>query len=448
MVHGRTRIKLYNALSGHTIKDIVSENTFQKGVIAEGVRNFGYARGSFYNNTDGSIVANPPVCEMIGGIFLFKEQITGTPSFLPLGNEMTGNGAWGVMNSSAPTELGSFDTASSFVSDNKVKQVYNYAASQANGKISCVCLTSRTGGYIGYGNPSGVTMANSQNRWAFERNAGCVDTLPQTNLLTIKSTTNKICCDGKLYTFAINGTNLDVNKIKVPLKYASIGDCVTKAFSVDISQLHYSWMGSNFILSASNKFIYITPSITVPKSGTFYIWKYDTSDDSITELEFNFGYEAINVSVAHGKVFAPVYGTDKSKIFNMDGTLFDEIEVGSLNASVYAGMDSIIGEIGNHALVNWHNAGETDSLFKLYDFRSKTLLPINTNVYGYNRTQGIRQDESSGAITYQFYAGATSSREMWAIPNPLYLATINNLDNAVIKDATMGMTVEYILEEV
>jgi len=447
MVHGRTRIKLYNALSGHTLKDIVSENTFQKGVIAEGVRNFGYAKGSFYNNTDGSIVANPPVCEMIGGILLFKEQITGTPSFLPLGNEMTGNGAWGVMNSSAPTELGSFDTASSFVSDSKVKQVYNYAASQANGKISCVCLTSRTGGYIGYGNPSGVTMANSQDRWAFERNAGCVDAVPQTTLSSIKSTTNKICCDGKLYTFTLNGTNVDVNKIKVPLKYASIGDCVTKAFSVDVSQLHYSWFGSDFALSASNKIIYMTPLGTV-KTGTYYIWAYDTSDDTISEIELNLGISTHSVSVSQGKIFAPVYQTNKMKIFNMDGTAYDEIEIGTLAADPLGGMNTIIGEIGNHALIHWANAGDPERIFKLYDKTSKTVLPINSNVYSYNRTQCVRQDESSGAITYQFYAGGTSSKEMWAIPNPLYLATINNLDNAVIKDATMGMTVEYILEEV
>ena len=83
----------------------------------------------------------------------------------------------------------------------------------------------------------------------------------------------------------------------------------------------------------------------------------------------------------------------------------------------------------------------------VYDKSLKKAFPTNMQVVGFDRTQGIRQEETSKALTYTFYAGGASSRVTWAINNPIYLATINNLQTPVIKDGTSGMIVEYTLTE-
>jgi hypothetical protein len=445
MIHGRTRIKLYNPISGNVTKDIVSENTFQGAVISEGLRNLGYAKASLYNNADNSIIANPPLAEIIGGILLLDSEVNADSQFVPLGVKMTGNGAYGVTNSSAPIELGSFDNNASDIqiAQKKIKLVYTYSQTQAIGKIASVCLTSRTGGYIGIGNPS---EAIASTLWDLERNAGKADVCPQTSLETLKTTYNKIVCNGCQYSFELNGANLTINKFRLPLKNASLLDCIPESATKDVSALHYSWMGGDYIVSAYDKKIYLTPR-SVVKTGTFYMWEYDTETENITEKTFTFGFPTINVSVANGKVFAPNNSSDTFGIFDLDGTPFDTVECGDFNTSVYSDFGAVVGDFGNHALFKYRNVNPAVEQMMIYDKTLKKAFPTNMQVVGFDRTQGIRQEETSKALTYTFYAGGASSRVTWAINNPIYLATINNLQTPVIKDGTSGMIVEYTLTE-
>ena len=442
MVHGRSRIKLYNAISGNVIKDVVNENTFQSSIIAEGLRELGYAKASPYCTADTS---NPPFVEILGGLLLFKERITGSPQFLPLGNEMTGNAAYGITNSGSLSEMGSFNTLESRAEADKLKFVYDFSTSQANGKISCLCLTSKTGGMIGYGNPKGDFYDNDQNLTSLTRNLSLADICPQSALNTYKTTRNKIVCNGRQYSFTLDGTNLKIGKFKVPLKNANIGDCIPEDITIDVSSLHYSWMGGDYIVSASEGVIYLTPRGTAKASGSFFVWAIDTTDDSLEELEFNFGVTSINVSFSHQRVFVPVYEGHTFKVFNLDGTSYDEIETGTLvwNSDI----SSVVGDFGNHTLLCHYDLQGANFYYMLYDSQTKKAFPTNMTYDGYNKTQGLRMEETSKALTMTYYASGTSSKETLAFNNPLYLATINNLNQSVTKDISLSMKIEYTLEE-
>jgi len=446
MVHGRTRIKLVNPITRRIVKDYVNENTFQGSVISEGLRNLGYAKASLYNTPDTS---NPPFTEIIGGILLLDSPIAENSQFVPRGVKMTGNGAYGITNSSAPSELGSYDDQASeiLISQKKIKMVYNYSRLQANendGKIACVCLTSKTGGYIGIGNTSGQYASTL---WDLERNAAKADVCPQTSLQDIKSTYNKIVCNGCQYSFTLNGTDLEITKFKVPLKNASLLDCIPITITKNVSDKQYIWMGSNYIVSAYNNKIYLAPSGSV-KTGNFYLWEYNTETNELVERTYNFGVPTTAVSVSQGKIFVPNNNGNTYEVFNMDGTPYDSFECGTLIPSIYMpGYGAVVGDFGNHTLVEHEDLGGTNFYMMMYDPQLKTAYPTNMNVYGYDRTQGVRQEETSKALTYTFYAGGASSRVTWAINNPLYLATINNLQTPVVKDITYEMIVEYTLTE-
>lgn len=447
MTHGRTRIKLYNPISGNIAKDVVSENTFQGSVISEGLRNLGYGKASFYNDTNPDL-ANPPFTEIVGGILLFDTRIDDNPQFPPLGVSMVGNGAYGIVNQAEPSELGSYDDNSSqiFISEKKIKMVYQYSRSQANGQIASVCLTSRTGGFIGVGNSISNVDVGDANKWSVERNGAGADICPQSDLSTYKNTYNKVVCNGYQYSFSISGTDLTIVKFKVPLKNASLLDCIPQTIVKSVADKQYTFMGSSFIVSAYNKKIYISP-YGYKGAGNYYLWVLDTETDNLTQEVFNFGVATRGVSVSQGKIFVPSYGTNRFEIFNLDGTPFDTIEYGDgFVQSDYGGYDLFIGDFGNHSLVHIRTSDYVGHNF-LYDSVLQKATITNMKDNAYNRTQGLRTEETSKALIETFYAGAASYNGSKAFNNPLYLATINNLQTPVNKTLELNMTVEYTLTE-
>ena len=441
MIHGHTRIILRNPISGNIIKDVEHENTFQSSIIAEGVRNLGYAQASFYNNRTAGIIANPPYAEMLGGLLLFEDSITTPSQFAPLGAKMVGNGAFGVMNSSDPDELGSYNVRESVVTDSLLTQVWDFATNQANGKISSVCLTSRTGGYIGYGNKHNK---QASTLWQLNRLANETSVVPQ---FPANQNGNATICNSTMYHFSLTGSTLTVSKWKAPLKRATVFDCIEKVLTIDVSALHYAYMGSDFLISASNEKIYIAPLgfITV---GTSYLWQYDTADDTITELTISdpLNYEAYNGGyVAHDKVYFYVNNmTGGIKVYNLDGTLFDTIPTDDV---VGGYSDTIIGELGNHVLLQWNRTTGKGRQAWIYDTSDKSLklLNMNSEISQY-QNQPLHEEEISKCLTYS-QKDTYGLRGMYAINNPLYLATVNNLNHAVTKDATLIMKVIYSLSE-
>ena len=162
-VHGHTRIVLRNSASGHIVKDVESENTFQSDILAGLYENIPYLN---QNN-------NRSWADTVGGLFLFKDSITLGSRFMNAGNVMIGNGYRDATNSSTPLELGSFNSIDSYARyENGVPtifQVWDFNNNQSNGRISSVCLTSKIGSAIGYGNSSGAFRDSGYNVRSFSQ---------------------------------------------------------------------------------------------------------------------------------------------------------------------------------------------------------------------------------------------------------------------------------------
>ena len=155
-MHGHMDIYLTNVKTGKI--EEVHEDNMMTNAIQEYFRNCGFL--NFPNVNQNSMVL-----ELLGGVIGLNDEIDENAAIIrvPAGNKMIFNGSVGAINNGNPTELGSYsETESGWQQDGSYVQTYDFSTSQANGTISCVCLTGRAHGYSGEGNATSLTVTASK----------------------------------------------------------------------------------------------------------------------------------------------------------------------------------------------------------------------------------------------------------------------------------------------
>jgi len=418
IMHGHTKIVLRNVKTG-LVEKVESENTFQATYIANYLRNMGFANSSPL--VKDTVRANPVWQNVVGGLFLFKDQITAGAEYMSAGNQMVGNGSFGVTNNGQPTELGSYNAIESGATNSAITQVYDFTTAQANGTINSVCLTSALGGYIGYGNKSGMASATTKTFFADK-------SLANTNPY---NTTNSIrhIVGNYGYRFTISGSDMTVEKWKVALTTGSVFDGEKDTITIDISAFHN---GVSLYHSVSGGKIYFVPQLlSVAPAGKFYIWEFDPTDDSLTEIEMTNSSSATismnnRATVSNGAAFIP--SSDGVYVFDLSTSAL--IKVIPIMAS-----EHIVGDLPNGlSLILRQNASDV-----VYDRTNDTLYPTNgRNLYSGYQTTMSYDSTLNAAVT-------NDNASDLVMTNPLYLATINNLGSPVTKSAAQTMKVTYTL---
>lgn len=118
--------------------------------------------GALNWNPLGSISASYPLDDLFGGIMCLRAPITSNsaqyptrkPLYVPAGNAMTANACIDNAANSPQgvTELGQYTAAESSSGTESRVYTYDWDTYEGVGDISCICLTTRAGGYIGAGN--------------------------------------------------------------------------------------------------------------------------------------------------------------------------------------------------------------------------------------------------------------------------------------------------------
>jgi len=421
MLHGHTRITLRNPISGNILKDIESENTFQPTVL----QNYTQALGE-----DLHEIPSYNWEDLVGGLFLFRDAIptSPTPFYMPATNVMVGNSAVGVSNATLPDELGSYTGGSASISG--ITQKYEFLTSQANGTIGCVCLTSKVGGQIGYGNASG-------------RKTDIDFGLGQDG--TIEGASNSVVVGNIQYTFTLSGTTLSIQKTKRSLTLGSVfrgfSTTVTKDLSSDVPSGKTLATGlSVFALNDGTIRIYSPMDLTITSGSNVYFFDYDPSDDSIAIDHFaNSANKTIRGDII-ALSFTPdgyciTYDTDRYlQVFNVaNGThVMDYTTEALLYYDRYGNYDMPLsdGLLFSTASLNAY----------IINYQNQTVKPVNSSA-AYNYSVFLKKYPSLDALSY----APGNSPKM--IKNPLYLATVNNLETPVTKTSAQTMAVEYILTE-
>ena len=452
-IHGEVDIRLKNPMTGKIVKQIKGENTFQSAVLAKGLRNLGEAGASVYNTRTGTGDGiTEPWAEMVGGIFLFRNTLSNA-QYMPKGNKMQANGSYGVTNNTNPPELGSWNDNESSAGSNSLLLVYDWTTSQANGAggIASVALTSRVGGYIGYGNPSETHTATQKGFFEGISNKF----INRKYTIDGASGAMHVQTDNCLYQFTYDSTEktVTVKKSHVALTQASIFDWLNDSNNtevIDVSSLHYDKvleMGYRNATLADGK-IYLFGVGPYGESfaagGKMYFWEYNPANDTISEIEItnSTGITLSSVSgksVAHGLFFLFCSeANSKTHVFKIsDGTYVGYIENTAQGGSVTSGMPVGTDFPGGLIFVPM-NDGSSD---RIYDPDNRTCYPTNGWFTLGNQYGGLYYDPETDTLNCDSRNGA------WVWNNPLYLATNYNLPSAVTKDATMTMQVRYTLTE-
>ena len=322
--------------------------------------------------------------------------------------------------------------------------VYEFNTSQANGTIRAICLTSQMGGFMGYGNPSGIGHASPL---AFESNQDILSLNPQ----DAGDTNKRGICGNYSYLFTLSGTDLIVDKTHVAITEGSVFDNLAKQITIDVSNKSHAYVVDNgfHVAGAAGGKIYICPENPAPlTNGSVYkYWEFNPADDTITEKTFtstNTGtLLPTNVSFAHGMLFMKISGTNKMAVYDMSTGVYirDVIDADGTTFDIYY---MRVGELPNGLVLVPYNTADIGIRLAVYDPTNDTLYNTNaakpSNYYYTNYTF----DSETNAMEW------AQRSSVLACNNPLYLATINNLtgDDVVTKTAAQTMKITYTLTAV
>ena len=446
MIHGKTKIELYDVK--RNIKQIVkSENTFQKSVLAHQFPMMPWLRENPFNNSEW---ANSPIVAMVGGLLLFKEPIQVGSVYMPAGNVMVGNASNGIVNTGNPNELGSYNENESSLGDTSFTQVFDFTTAQANGNIACACLTSKWGGYAGYGNTS-MTGKNTTRRPDIYHENTSVKTQMAEN--------------GRGYSFSLADNVITVNEYRLMSTVGTIFTGNYTSTTHDVSEIPISGasgiMGLAWHYVGNNKFaiIPVCRSYNVSTGDSFYWWEYDCATDTIIRKSFvNSSSDTIIIKASSfGDAAVPIFFRDgKMCIINSTSTalLFFDTSNGALVykttsnryfASSFSNKRYSVGMISNGLYL----AQTTEYNYYIIDVVKGTEKPTNWYL-AFDSTQANRElfmTDFDGQGLARFILNAGNKGNSYIAQNPMYLATINNLDSYVTKTANQTMKVTYTLTE-
>ena len=422
---GHTRIILTDVKTGKQ-KVVEHKNTFQSAYLTSYLRGLGLANNSPFNNSTWA--GRPLWRNLCGGILLFRDAITPPAEYAPATNLMVGNGAYGVSNSATPAELGSYNSIESATSGaSSLTFVYDWGTSQGNGTIGCVCLTSENGGYIGYGNASGASatlrsiIENQESNYA---GAHAYYNGQRIRIVDVDYTTKKITVaksnDCVTVASIFEGQNEETSEIS--FTGSPIGTGTTNLFVRPVSETEI------MIFKSST-----SDTIPAGSSGGLLFYDFTTDTAEVVTITNTSGkqlsvYDSPTIPIAKdsaGNIYIKAADNNLA-MFDNSGTF----------VRLYNGIPVIPGSILPGMVCAAANASSPIKIIYGADARPTNGFMTAQYMHFSDIDAICRQDQTLVGNNY-----------MRPYKNPLYLATINNLESAITKDSTQTMKVIYTLTE-
>lgn len=399
-----------------------------------------------------------------GGIFLFKEPLEEDVDTLyaPNDAELVGCGS-GISYSGNSPIPGSYNGIESGYSEDKssYKHVWDFSTSQANGQISCVCLTTQAGGKITTGVPFYDEAYTLQNEPMFlsgneyfcipnmkNNNSRSADTLAYSNGKEVYVYAGRSSRDGKEYdAYDVYGLNL-TNSISISdISYYTEkenGHGLLDTFELEVPGAYRTFSGYEASLN-NGKYRYFVKANSygynnVTPGGKIAIWKInmETLESEEIILTNTLGVTFENPGKMCGMLENSMFLVSNKKIYRIN-----------------------IEDIADYAIMK--NADETDFILKnaisSIRYNGGKLSFFDGGDYTYNGIEYIMLPNSNiifvrNRILNKEYAIETSegtlllgnTKQTKAYIDPTILVTINNLQTPVTKTASQSMKITYTIE--
>ena len=452
-LHGHTKIELRNVRTGR-VERVEHDNFFTDG-IESWLNNCGMYYNSIFQVSD--ITSNPVCTNLVGGVLLFDTALPTSPAakYMPAGTKMTANGSYGVSNSSNPPELGSYNSIESSIGANSATFVYDWGTSQGNGTIAAVSLTTRDGGYIGYGNRSGssasqIAFARSQN---YRYSSGSYRDTYNGGYCVLQHNNKKYVCD---YGYASSTAQITVHYDPAPVTQFDIFTPTIQNFNIAYFRNTMTFTIPDGGLATAvvavtdtahpNKII-LVPSGGANSGASFKVYFLNVDDGTV---------EVVTITNNIGSAIkGDAYGL---RIWFIDNTYALVVNTSNYWFKINYRTSELIGQvsgIGAYAIPSYSEYRITSSGFLLspdllvmgnyiYDPSENAMHPINATTRTYISSSMVAcpsYDSETDQMIVK--AGYRENQELTMWHNPLRLMTINNLDDAVTKDQTKTMKVTY-----
>ena len=364
---------------------------------------------------------------LTGGVFLFDKAIQQVsnkyPTTMPAGTKMTANGSYDISNSTTVTEMGSFNANESSFTKNSLTYVYDWSTQQGNGDIGSVCLTSNIGGYIGYG--------NSTSNLAHETKKQLTELQSYSNYPVSNPSTATIDYDNEFIAFILSNTDTDMTLrlLDIDLTEVSLFDYFATERTVQFPSALTGSTPVVFVGAPGEIVVFRSTIPTGASSFTFGIYNIANDSWNVHTLPYAGTYSLSDLSYYFYFVKDGFYFKGHSndpRLFYWWNDLSNPVAV-NLGDYPRNMSDGII--IGSNGVV--------------IDRVNKTNYICNANM---SNIQGCR------AIYYSqdnhIFGIDRSYDNSLAFHNPLYLATVANLDNVVTKTSDQTMKLIYTVTRV
>lgn len=431
-IKGKTIIELSDAKTGKLVK-----RTEDNNMLTNALSLF-YKQGGMTNPTafNADALRSDALHYLLGGILCLDTAISEDATIVrvPAGVGMTANGAYNVLNTGNPPELGSWnENESGWQQDGSFKMVWDFTTSQGNGTVACVCLSSWYAGMQGIGNKSLTNKANPVSNGAYNsvRTKG-IDPTQYNQVIGYYG--NKIYVINNNPNAFGNKTSIDVMVYKFPYSEVDVRNIqgaelietktVELPSAVQNIQMTRTYAGATcqkgnltymMLVSESN-----ADNVSYSSTGYVLIWNNQTETFANAYVVNPSGIEDYHniVGITPTRAILGNYSIDYTNLADVE-TLTDGLNIA----------EHTYHPTTKHVLKATQDGTLYSNTGYYFDLSSKVILPVNG---AYSLSNFVFNDLMG-------FEGSAIYRD------PRYIATINNLTTPVVKTADKTMKVTYVL---
>ncbi|MCD7923134.1 MAG: hypothetical protein LUG27_12035 [Clostridiales bacterium] len=414
-----------------------------------------YYFGSTYSNSLNGWMTNLlPICpNLIGGILLFPNTLTeDSGNIYPTSENLPVAYASNDVNSSTDLQRGSLSQTEGGATDDGYQFVWEFTNTQGNGTIAAVALTSALGGVGGYGS---IADDSSAFLLMSALNQSLDDDITQLLFNAVEVDFE----NDTVVSIAFSSSAVTITKFRIPILSIGLKEkiddstaTVLETKTITCTTFLPSSTYHTFVDGHDGYWYGFGNSANSSGSATLLWIKISKTDYTYTEASFTLsnatmtyaGYRSYSsypsyrnkCVVRAGYVYIPSY--DAAGVYKIN--LENSADVTLISLGFTSAGYSLSG--GSYGLF----LDRIEDLIIGYDFQIKADDTVI-------QTVGSKRFEYSGTPMFRYknfllYWGGEYSitKRYLALLTP-YLATINNLDTAVVKTSDMTMKITYTLTE-
>ena len=489
MLKGTTKIELTDVNTGET--QVIEKHNAVTGALQE---LFNPVLGHLTDDAKLSATL-PAYTSLLGGLLLFDGRIEGDPLplYAPDNVHLVGCARYNAASTLGSIYQGSYDANESSFSatEKKAKFVYNFTQAQCNGTINSVCLTHRTGGL-------GVYAGDVSFKQQSVKLANSVYAAPSTKLVRnmLDRHTNITSYSSNEYLYAIDvdndlayyfrltsATTLVMVKRRAGLKHYSIfgntseivGDTVTITLPTGINS---GSARNSYNFDTETNALYIISALPASTAATvstgvqFTITKVGLGDVDAVQTTITNNHSAAiytdNAYVYRDRVYSTtasvtesINGKNARKFTVVSHSLTDSsAATHGIVTSPYSYSGEPMPIYAADGRMYWQGYYDSTQGIGGLHITDCTAMPgaSNTTVCGVDQIEYYTSGNyyyppscvpvlNHPMLKYLSFGNNTGTHEGFYFLAH-YLATVNNLPNAIVKAPSQTMKISYTIQEV